>query len=210
VLPEAIWQSHFVLARGAVCNDCNGYLGKLDSAVAGETKIAACIQTFALPGKAGKPRQSLGRFQRRGPSEIRVTYAAGDELERVERRWSFELGPPRGWSQWKFNRGLHHIAFNFLAWATSLEFVLREDFNPARKYVRQPDKGETWPYSFATLGATPRPEIDLTSLQEGPGRLVGIKLFNLCYFVDLLNTGEGHEWIRSKANAVEWSLKDAG
>ena len=61
---EAIFRNEVTLPKGVVCDQCNNYLKKLDSALVAHNHIWPLIQLMGFPGKTGKPRKKLGFMER--------------------------------------------------------------------------------------------------------------------------------------------------
>lgn len=65
VAPEALGPHDLALPVGAICDDCNQYLGReLDSVLMTHPVIALFVQFLGIHGKRGRPRQQLGNVRR--------------------------------------------------------------------------------------------------------------------------------------------------
>ena len=206
IVPEAVGKNDVVLPPGSVCNRCNNYLGSLDKAVAEHRDISFAIQAFSLQGKEGKMRRRLGVLERIGPADSSTIQIKGKFLEYVEIRGEriiADLRDAPGWSPVKFNRGLHHIAFNFLAFVLSPDVILDNSFDAVRRYIRSPKKGEVWPYLACRMGDKPNKNTQIAHLNGAPGTSVGLQLFHLCFVVNLAGDREGdteriREWLEER------------
>ena len=217
MIPEAIGKNDVVLPPGSICDRCNNYLGSLDRAVAEHRDISFAIQAFSLQGKDGKMRRRLGVLERIGPANSTTIQIKGEFFERLEvqgGRIIADLRDAPGWNAAKFNRGLHHIAFNFLALISSSEVVLRDSFDAVRRYIRSPKKGEVWPYLTCRVGDKPNRRIQVSNLNGAPGTSIGLQLFHLCFVVNLASHREGdmesiREWIEGRTTpGTPWMTVD--
>ena len=104
---------------------------------------------MGLPGKKGRPRKKLG-FMERSESDRSISIVL---LQKNIETLSFTTGKriqihardPEDFSDSLFRRALHHVAFNSLALIEGCSHMQDKIFDSARKYVRQPKKGEVWP-----------------------------------------------------------------
>jgi hypothetical protein len=86
----------------------------------------------------------------------------------------------------RFRRALHHIALNLIAYQDGPERALDSSFDAIRRYVREPKKGESWPFlqKIWPLLDTDR-EVKLgVNLIEGR-EVAGIKILCCAFFVAL-------------------------
>lgn len=60
IFPEGLMKNEYTLPKGFVCDKCNQYLSDLDTALIHHNHIWPWVMIMQLPGKSGKPRQSLG------------------------------------------------------------------------------------------------------------------------------------------------------
>ena len=61
VFPEALAQNRLTIPRGAVCNQCNNYIGiRLDQNLVRYPLIAFAIQFVGTSGKRGKTTSRIG------------------------------------------------------------------------------------------------------------------------------------------------------
>ena len=199
VIPEALCKNDYVLSAGAVCDRCNRYLGKLDSALILHQQIWLPIQVFALPGKGGKPRRELGWMKRRdptNPTKVTLEGLGRNRLYIDGNKIRMETVAPRGWNPYKFRRALHHFAMNYLALVDSPDAVLQPRFDDVRRYVRQPTSGEAWLYGEVKRSDRLLRQIDVERLQGVPGEVIGLGLFHYAFFVDLLGNGSAlRDWL---------------
>lgn len=206
VLPEAVVENDLVLARGAVCDPCNQYLGELDTALATHPAIAFGIQTFALPGKTSTARVRLGTIAQSsegGAQSLTLLPGAIDRIAKVGERRCVVLANPSPTILRRFHRALHHVAFNLLCKVAGCSEALGTEYDPVRKYIRAPRKGETWPYLHASLGPSPVDIIDIACLQSQ--RHVVLRFFNHAFAVDLLRTDSLRHAFKGVLPGVQWS-----
>lgn len=154
----------------------------------------------------------LGWLERVGSRESRKVTIMGagmQSLEIGENSVSIELMDAPGWDSRKFNRGLYHVAFNFIA-LNSSEAVLDGRFDPVRRYIRYPKRCEAWPYWSSSVGNKPAREMSLSWLQEAPGVTVSIQMFHHVFVVDLVRSGGTKDWLIERTRDVlEWETVDA-
>ncbi len=98
-----------------------------------------------------------------------------------------------------FRRALHRFAFSVAAHEKSPGYVLQARFDPVRKYIRAPHRGETWPYAQVIVKRTAKRSelenrISFAFVPEAPGMCVRLSIFVDDFFVDLFNTGGLHKW----------------
>jgi hypothetical protein len=150
VVPEAITKNGVTLPRGAVCDDCNHYLGhELDSALLNHPVVAMLVQLLGTPGKRGRPREVAGNVKRDEiKRELVIPCAAPETVTDAQGRRSQKVKPlvDPSFNLLRFRRALHHVAFNAVALRDGVERVLDARYDPVRRYVRRPHKGESWPY----------------------------------------------------------------
>ena len=129
-------------------------------------------------------------------------------LEIGDNSVSVELMDAPGWDSRKFNRGLYHVAFNFMALLT-YEALLDARFDPVRSYIRYPKLGEVWPYWSTSVGNKPAREFSLSWLQEAPGVTVCVQIFHHVFVVDLVRSERTKDWLFKKTRDVlEWEAVD--
>lgn len=204
VYPEALGQHEFKLPRGAVCDACNAYLSRLNSALVAHNHIWPVIQFLGLPGKTGKPRKKLGYIDRdldSGAVSLQVRQRQLRSIQFESRRIHVEAKDPPEFSDMLFRRALHCFAFNAVAYETSPANVLRECFDRARRFIRAPQRGETWPYAQVIIKKTARiseleDRVSFAIVPDAPGMFVRLSMFADDFFVDLFATGKLHEWAR--------------
>ena len=198
IFPEAIVANDVLLERGVVCDSCNQYLGSLDQAVVAHQSMYGVIQALSLPGKTGKLRKELGITKRNNPEDPYEVVIPGEffQIETKEGRPHIIVNPPHGagYSDLKFRRALHHVAFNYLASTLPPARVHSPEFDSVRRYIRKPDHRETWPYSFLKA-KKPQHFLSASILYEGPGLTVGLSILGHLFCVDMLNTSKLHEWV---------------
>jgi hypothetical protein len=207
VLPEAVAANEFVLAPGAMCDQCNNYFSTLDTALANHPLIAFGIQAIATPGKKGKARSQVGYFGRAGGDPAaNVTLSAANihKMEIIGDTLSLGLKALTGKPRALFHRALHYVGFNYAATLLSTDTLLASPFHPVRRYIRSPSLGEVWPYCYAKVPSARFDTIELLTIDE-PKTQVVLHLFNQAFAVDLLRSGTLFERLTSQAPAdVLW------
>ncbi len=87
------------------------------------------------------------------------------------------------------------MAFNYLAWKRGTDHVLGSEFDDVRHYVRYAKRGESWPYAQVKYpDDAPNTKLRLTLMRDAPGCVVRFVSFLDEFYVDLLNTGQLHQW----------------
>jgi len=205
VYPEALGKHDLKLPLGAVCDACNAYFSDLDSALIAHNHIWPVIQLLGLPGKQGKPRRKLGSMHRSPDSGIISLQANQRQITKIQfdsKGVHVEVKDPPEFNDLKFRRALHRLAFNVVAYEKSPAHVLQECFDPVRKYIRSPRRGEAWPYAQVIVKrTTKRSELEnrllFSMMPDAPGMYVRLSIFVDDFYVDLLATGKLHEWARA-------------
>lgn len=196
VFPEAIIKNNVTLPIGSVCDDCNNYLKELDSALIAHNHIWPLIQIMGLPGKKGKPRKKLGFMERSEEDQsisINLSQKRIEKISCTDKQIHVQVKNPQEFEDKLFRRALHHIAFNSLALGGQ-ELVLKSIFDNVRKYIRQPKKGEVWPYAQYFPSGREAP-IDVAPIPNTPGLIIRLGIFHNDFYVDLLNSGGLHGWV---------------
>lgn len=199
VFPEAIIMNTTVLPKGYICDSCNNYLKELDSALIAHNHIWPIIQIKGLPGKKGRPRKKLGFIERADGDQslsFRIKQKNIDKISFNSEQICVQLKNPSNFEDKLFRRALHHIAYNFLALTRGKEF-LKDRFDNARKYIRQPKKGEIWPY-VQLFSVDRQSPVDAQEISDAPGMIIRLGIFHNNFFVDLLNSGTLHQWAKTR------------
>ena len=116
-----------------------------------------------------------------------------------------------GWTDFKFARGLSHIAFNLVALHYQPSLALRSEFDSVRKYIRQPERHELWPVFFSKPSNKANPTLQLTLLETAPGTSVVLQLFHLFFAVDLVQSGALLDWLAAHSDPeARWQLGLSG
>jgi hypothetical protein len=196
VAPEAILQNDVTLPLGAECDRCNPRLGRVDTALLFHNRIWGPIILLGAPGKNG-PRQRLGHFQR--DTEGQLTANVRQEwLTRDESGPQIISPDPPEYDELRFRRGLYHMAFNYVAMKLGVESALEARFDRVRRYVRYARRGESWPYAQVEY---PDDQINqtlrLSIIPDAPGVTVLFISYLDEFYVDVLRTGELHDWARN-------------
>lgn len=216
VVPEAISKNNVTLPRGAVCDDCNHTLGhELDSVLLNHPVIALLVQLLELPGKRGKPRVKAGNVTRDEiKRELVIPCAAPEAVTDAHGTQSQKVKPlvDPSFNLLRFRRALHHVAFNALALRDGVERALDSSYDPVRRYIRRPHKGESWPYlqhfDFArgvardvTTIIMRAPETEYVAFVVGKTMAFGVDLRNTGTLDEIRRTEfpEGTELVGSRA-----------
>jgi hypothetical protein len=189
VVAEGIGSNELTLPRGAVCDRCNHYIGhELETVLVAHPVISLAIQTFHLKGKGGRRRKRVGNVDRTVHKAAITIPCEEPVFTVVNGVRSATLRPQvdTSFDFLRFRRALHHIALNLVAYQDGPERALDSSFDAIRKYVREPKKGESWPFvqKIWPLLDTDR-EVKL-GLNVIEGREVaGIKILCCAFFVAL-------------------------
>lgn len=196
VAPQALIPSDTYLPLGAECDSCNEYAGQLEAAFIHHNRVWPILIFLGIPGKKQRPRKRLGHLVRDGDS-ISVGVRKVEKITFTRDTVEIQMGDPPEFNDLKFRRGLHHMAFNYLAWKKGVEYVLHPQFDNVRRYVRWAKPGEAWAYAQVMYpDDRPNKKLRLTLIDNAPGCIVRFISFLDEFYVDLLNTGSLHEWGR--------------
>ena len=199
VFPEAIVKNEQVLPHGTVCDQCNNYLGThLDAELQNYPWISFAIQILELPGKGGRPRKRAGitGLDDDGSVTVDISKPARVDGSGME----ITVAPGENFDMGKFRRAIHHIAFNIMALDRGAPHARKAHFNPVRKYIRRPQKRETWPLVQVLTHPLHKilPEVKGRLVREAPSDTVCVRLFNLDFYVDLVNRGALGSWAHTE------------
>lgn len=195
VLPESIQPGGPVLPRGAICDPCNHYFGqKLESMLIRHPFIALPLQFLGLPGKRGHVRKQVGLFETGVGLGLRFpVYPTGIRTEPDGSRVAKVVISPALDPHFDlsiFRRVLHLVAFNYFILHKGVELASAVIFDSIRRYARSPQPGERWPFIQDSVPPAPiEAEVGVRFITRGSTTIVGIRLFNTDYYVDLQNTG---------------------
>ena len=190
VFPEAVKRNSDVLPIGAVCDACNNYLGELDRIVAAHPFVSLAIQFHGVPGKRGRARDRVGGIDRTiHPGGI--TMPCTEPTETVspngERSWRVQPLLDPSFDLDRFRRGLHHIALNLVAQMDGVDHVYDSRFDRVREYVRRAKPSERWEYAQYVISLEQIDNIVLGGIYKSEvDEFVGLRVFNVAFFVDLL------------------------
>lgn len=101
--------------------------------------------------------------------------------------------PPQ-YSDLRFRRGLHRIAFNYLAWKLGPEALLDAHSDNARRYIRRARRGEVWPYVQRLCPEFDGPRGLRLSLLPGEGHRIRFQCFYDGFYVSLSSPATLHAW----------------
>jgi hypothetical protein len=200
VFPEAFGKNAVVLPIGSVCDACNSYLGhELDSVFIAHPVVSMIAQTLRLPGKSGKLRKHVGNVEIDVfPRSITIPTEEPKIIvhpDGTRSSTAAALVDPQ-FDLLRFRRALHHIAFNAYALRRGKDEVLAARFDPVRKYIRSPHKGEAWPFvQFCDLERGFGQDVTLVLDDDESIEAVSITLCGAIAFgVGLLDSGRLQEW----------------
>lgn len=195
--PEAVFPAGPTLPAGGVCDGCDQYAGrKLEATLISYPLVALALQLMRLPGKRGTVRQRIGVYELSTDDRGGVTFPIeppefgmdADGVSTAKIAIHPQIDPK--FDMDRFRRALYHIAFNLAAANLDLAHALRPEYDPIRKYVKAPDKGERWPFVEVTQQLTNFvPGVGAHRLEFPGAELVKLRIFNTEYFVDLINSG---------------------
>jgi hypothetical protein len=197
--PEALFRRGPVFPIGTICDKCNQYLGnELETMLVQHPLISAQIQSYGLPGKKGV-RKKLGVFERPQAERPVLRFLCQEPAPRFDERGiriGFSVTPVwnPNFDMDRFSRGLHMIAFNLAVANRGIETAFGQQYDAVRKYIRQPKRGERWPF-LQVIGPNKPvklvPEVRPIGPESGGGEadFVMIEQFNFAWCVDLSNSG---------------------
>lgn len=211
MFPEAFVQNRVVLPLGAVCDDCNNYLGvELDSVFVAHPILSALAQFLRLPGKSGKLRQQLGNVELDAklsadevpPRTITIPCAKPTIVMHPDGSRTATLQPlidPR-FDFRRFRRAIHHIAFNAYALQCGCPAALDARFDAVRDYIRKPKPKEVWPFAqYTNLDIGFKREVTMLITADEKQAFAGMVICaGMAFGVDLLNSGNLREWMTAK------------
>lgn len=174
--------------------DCNHYLGKLDSTLILHNHISLVLQMFGIPGKGDSVRRQIGYATR--SAQNRGFKVRQDDLSKITispQRVLINAKDPPGFDDLKFRRALHHIAFNYLALIVSPAAVLDSKYDAVRKYIRSPSRDEKWPY-LQVIGSHSKHFASIQRRLCALAEIVTIQIIVDDFYADLLNTGTLFDW----------------
>jgi hypothetical protein len=201
IFPEALRQNHGTLPLGAVCDDCNRYLGQLDRVVAAHPVLSLTAQALALPGKKGRLRTRVGAVDRTvHEGGITIPCEAPTPIsgpgDSVEYRIRPLLAP--GFDLLRFRRGLYHLGFNLLAAMDGVERAYDSAFDPVRGYIRRASPGESWPFAQYVVSLTNLSDTLKGGIYDNEEEsIAALRLFSMVFYVDLLCSGTLPEFVKA-------------
>ncbi len=209
VFPEAIVANEGTLPSGAVCPNCNNYFGnELDDAVVRHPYLATCIQVLGLHGKRGL-RHSVGPVKRLSDGSLALELPP-EAVKREGSTLTTTILPDHNFSLGRFRRSLHYIAFNLLCAGRGCDHARKPHYDAVRRYVREPRRNEAWAIVIVprNLG-TFEPIVSGQLVTNGPGETTMLRMFDLDFYVDLLNRGALIHWCQSRfGSSAEYIFPD--
>ena len=206
VFPEGLVSNDVTLDPGAVCDDCNHRLGaKLDAALVDHPLISFAVQWQGLRGgKENKLRLSLGGIERDPhgrsitiPVDLDEDSVVWDEGGRIKSR-DVRVAQlvKHGTDEWRFSRALYHVGLNVIAHARGPRFALQSEFDPVRRYVREPDRKDRWPYAIRSEGLHSIPEmLYAESVSGAPDGVLKLVFFQTEIWIDVRNRPTFRNWV---------------
>lgn len=199
VFPEALKGNAKTLPLGAVCDLCNQYLGKLDRVVAAHPIMALSIQLLGLPGKKGM-RDRVGNVDRTiHKGAITVPCDEPIVVEDSDGSKSYRFTPliPSTFDMLRFRRGLYHIAFNLVALVEGIDEMYDSRYDNVRRYIRRGGITESWEFGQFVLSLDSIHNAMFGGIYDNDEeQFVGLRLFNIAFFLDLHASGRLREFLR--------------
>ena len=160
--------------------------------------ISLLVQFLELRGKTGKVRKRVGNVASdEVPRGITIPCAEPTIVTAADGTRTATAQPliDSSFDLLRFRRALHHVAFNTLALRDGVERAHEAAFDPVRRYVRAPRRGESWPYAqYVDLSKGLAKDVTLILLRDPITEYVGIILGRAVAFaVDLMNAGRLQE-----------------
>jgi HNH endonuclease len=195
VIPEALLKNSVVLPVGAVCDACNHYFGhELDATLVSHPVVSLVVQFLRLPGKRGNVRDRVGLVDSTIYQNT-ITIACGEPSlttaeDGTEEATITPLIDP-AFSFRRFRRALHHVGLNTLALKEGVEFVLDRKYDAVRRYIRSPQRTESWPFAqFIDLSVQLEPEVESAIYHDEVSDYQSLHVGNVAVFgVELRGTG---------------------
>jgi hypothetical protein len=180
------------LPKGAVCEPCNSYVGRLDQMLRTHPHISAFLVLAGVPGKTGKPRRDMAGG-REGSAEYDV--ATGDTRIKTTQPYVSVSGtdiyirhPGSEFDEWQFSRGLHKVGLGMIALRRGVNTALDERFDEVRTYVRRPASRKVFRRHYHRWISTTLRRSDINELASTPiaalGTFGGIETLYLRIGVD--------------------------
>jgi hypothetical protein len=189
VVPEAVGRNNLVLPVGAVCDSCNQYLGRLDSTLAKHPLVSLGAQLLRIHGKGGKVRRVIGTVaQEESEHAVSIPVKAESVQTRDGTEWRVTPLVDRDFRDYEFRRALHHVALNTIAYRDGAGYACEPVFDAVRRYIRQPRKKERWGFGQLPLFDQLSPNIKLLRQAAGNALFVGMRLYAVVFWVDLLGS----------------------
>jgi hypothetical protein len=193
-LPQALYPQSIALPVGAICDQCNHYAGSnLEPTLVQYPPIALPLQLHAVPGKQGRPRKKLGIFERDIVPNAAVTFATEEPVIATgvdgARNATVRIWLDAKFDMDKFRRALYHAAFNVAAYNRGIDWALSKECDAVRTYVRRPRKNERWTFVQAEHGQASNEYVAVTPVELKGADILRLRIFDLDYFVDLINSG---------------------
>lgn len=195
VFPEAVYPGGPALPTGTMCDGCNHYFGaNLEPMLLRHPFVGFPLQLLGLLGKDRKPREQLGVFSRLEDAAVSlpIGFSGYTQDQDGSRGASVVLYPGLDphFDLWLFRRALHLIAFNHFAWYRGPESARDGKYQSVREYVRRGQRRERWAFIQDGIPPDPiEPKVGARHMTFEGTTIVGIRLFNTDYYVDLENRG---------------------
>lgn len=199
VAPEGLGPHDLTLPLGAVCDACNNYLSRLDTAFLAHPVVSLAIQFLGVHGKDRRPRAQLGNVRRDvHPGTITIPVAEPIVVAHPDGSRTATVTPlvAREFDLSRFRRALFHIAFNTVAAQDGVERVLGSTFDSARRYIRAPLKNERFAFAqYINLERGFAPDLLLYLGRHKEAEIAAIMVAKAAVFaVDLADTGQLSAW----------------
>lgn len=216
-LPEAVYRGGPAFPVGVICDKCNEYLGtKLETMLVKHPVVSMQMQSYGIPGKKGVRRQ-LGVFERTQGDHPTLSFPVAEPKFRYNKqgiRIGFTVMPlwDPHFDMDRFSRGLHMIAFNLAVLRRGIDTAFDAHYDRVRRYIREPGKGERWPF-LQVIGPHTAVKLvpEVRPVECEGADLVKIELFNVIWWVDLQNSGVlRRDQVRVESNGdTSWDLVDS-
>jgi hypothetical protein len=194
VVPESIHRGGPTLPSGAICDKCNHYFGqKLEPQVLRHPFVAIPLQLLRLPGKRGHQRKAIGLVELAGEVLDLPASIIGQRVDPDGTRvTTIKFGPwlDANFQLTAFRRGIHLFALNYWALHHGVTSARTPQLGPVRRYIRSAGSNERW--AFIQDSKPPDPidaEVGARFITGSGSLIVGVRVFNTDYYVDLYNSG---------------------
>jgi len=196
VMPQALVQNRLIFPPGFECEKCNKYMGaNLIPVITHHSAVNHWIQWLGIPGRKGRPRESLGGVQRDEQTRrlrVPVTLTEPSPGAFVHEGRIFSVKPGPRYDETLMSRALHYIAFchevlNHVeekGVSEGRKYGLGSNFDEVARYIRRPkDSKEFWPFAEFLLPRKRERRIGARGYKTDWGQLIQVEILGAMWMV---------------------------